>query len=102
MKTNNYIKIKEFCQHTQIESTFISSLAEEGIVRIEIIDEENCIDEECLSELEMFSRWHYDLGINIEGIDAMRHMVKKMNSITEELNQLRKQLDFYKGSSFLK
>ncbi|MBV7440413.1 chaperone modulator CbpM [Weeksellaceae bacterium TAE3-ERU29] len=91
----NYIKIKEFCTYTKIEDSFITNLSEEGILKIEIIDDEPFVEEEIIPELEMFSRWHYDLGINLEGIDAMRHMLQRMNKMKSELEDLRRKLVFY-------
>ena len=91
----NYIKIKEFCTYTEIEDSFITDLSEEGILKIEIIDDEPFVEEDTIPDLEMFSRWHYDLGINLEGIDAMRHMLQRMNQMKSELEDLRKKLVFY-------
>ena len=95
----NYIKITEYCNYTNTENTFITSLKEEGILKIEVIDNEDFIEEDQLPELEMFSRWYYDLGINLEGIDAMRHMIKRINSMNDELNDLRRKIVFYEGNS---
>ena len=91
----NYIKIKEFCTYTEIEDSFITDLSEEGILKIEIIDDEPFVEEGTIPDLEMFSRWHYDLGINLEGIDAMRHMLQRMNQMKSELEDLRRKLVFY-------
>lgn len=91
----NYIKIKEFCTYTEIEDSFITDLSEEGILKIEIIDDEPFVEEDTIPDLEMFSRWHYDLGINLEGIDAMRHMLQRMNQMKSELEDLRRKLVFY-------
>ena len=95
----NYIKITEYCNYTNTENTFITSLNEEVILKIEVIDNEDFIEEDQLPELEMFSRWYYDLGINLEGIDAMRHMIKRINSMNDELNDLRRKIVFYEGNS---
>lgn len=87
-----YIKITEYCNHTKVEHTFISTLKKEGILTIEVINDEDCIKEEELDNLEMFSRWYYDLGINVEGIDAMRHMLAKIHRLNKEMDTLRRQL----------
>lgn len=93
MKTE-YLKITEFCDKAQVEITFVSALQEEGILSYHTMEEEDFIEISFLPELEMFCRWHYDLGVNVEGIDAMRHMRSKMSEMQEELNLLRSKLSF--------
>jgi hypothetical protein len=43
--------------------------------------------------MEMFIRLHYDLNINIEGIDVIRNLLTKIELIEQELATLRRQLD---------
>ena len=90
-----FIKITEYCANEKIETSFIFGLEQEGIVQIERRDEAEYLNESDLPELEMFTRWHYDLGVNLEGIDAMRHMVERMKSMQQEIRSLQHKLDFY-------
>ncbi|MXV37879.1 hypothetical protein GO491_04175 [Flavobacteriaceae bacterium Ap0902] len=89
-----YIKITEYCTNENIESSFIIALEKEGILHIETRENNQYLATEDLPDLEMFKRWHYDLGINLEGIDAMRHMVERMKEMQKEIKQLRKQTRF--------
>ncbi|MRJ07755.1 hypothetical protein EDL98_10755 [Ornithobacterium rhinotracheale] len=90
-----YIKISDYCKNTQIEHTFISDLHNEGILALQQIDEEDCIEEDRLEELEKYSRWHYDLGVNLAGIDAMRHMLQRMQQMEREIQSLKNSLRFF-------
>ncbi|MGP6603877.1 chaperone modulator CbpM [Ornithobacterium rhinotracheale] len=90
-----YIKISDYCKNTQIERTFISELQDEGILVLQQVDNEDCIEEDMLEELEKYSRWHYDLGVNLAGIDAMRHMLQRMQQMEREIQSLKNSLRFF-------
>lgn len=90
-----YIKITEYCANEKIETSFIFDLGREGIVQIERQEETDYLNEEDLSDIEMFTRWHYDLGVNLEGIDAMRHMLQRIKDMQQEIRNLQQKLDFY-------
>ncbi len=91
---SNYIKISEFITHHNVETSFIIELEEEGIISLQREENTIYIDEDLLPNLEMFSRWHYEMGINIAGIDALRHTVERIKQLQEELNQLKRQRFF--------
>lgn len=90
-----YIKITEYCNNEKVETSFLFDLEKEGIIRIERRETAEYLDEEDLAAVEMFSRWHYDLGINLEGIDAMRHMLERMKQMQKEIRILQQKLNFY-------
>ncbi|MFC6103262.1 chaperone modulator CbpM [Olivibacter domesticus] len=91
------ILIKEYCEQYEIEQHFVQSLQEEGLLEITVVSDERYIKEEQLNELEQFRRWHYDLNINIEGIDAMRHLINKVTKMQQEINHLKNQLRLHGG-----
>ena len=39
---------------------------------------------------------YYDLSINMEGIDAIHHLLEKMEDMRREMSLLRKQLLLYR------
>jgi hypothetical protein len=88
----NLIIIKEYCLKCEVESTFIEILYQEGL--IDIIEEENerFILHSQLKDIEQYCRWYYDLSINVEGIDAIRHLLKRMQALQEELKTLQRKL----------
>lgn len=87
--------ISEYCVIHDVDPSFISSLESEGLISIQFNNEQKCIGEEELSQLETFTRWHHDLGINIEGIDALYNMLQKLRNVQDELQQLRLRLGQY-------
>ena len=87
-----YIKITEFCENEKIETSFLLELNREGLLRLEKQEEIEYIDQDDLPQIEMFARWHYELGVNLEGIDAMRHMLERMKEMQRQIQILEKKL----------
>ncbi len=97
MKNENLIPVPEFCQHHQIEFSFISTLSEYGLVEVTVINEIEYIDKEQIKELEKMIRMHYELDINVEGIDAITHLLKRYDRLNEELLGAKNRLRIYEG-----
>jgi hypothetical protein len=93
MESERLIPLQELCSHYNIEISFIRSLNEFGLVEIHRVSEEDCLNMESLADVESMMRIHYDLEINMEGIDAISHLLKKMHDMQQELLRLRNKLD---------
>jgi hypothetical protein len=95
--SDNRLRYSECLKIYEVEESFIESLQDVGL--IQVIDENNdrFITYEDLSELEQFIRWHYEMDINVEGIDALHHMLQRVRSLQSEIEQLRRELAFYKS-----
>lgn len=87
-----YIKITEFCENEKIETSFLLELNREGLLHLKKQEEVEYIDQNDLPQIEMFARWHYELGVNLEGIDAMRHMLERMKKMQRQIQILEKKL----------
>jgi len=92
---NHLITIKEYCVLYQAEPSFLDELEDLGLIRILEEGSEKYIDEEQIPDIERYNRMFYDLEINIEGIDAIRHLLEKMETMQKEINALRNRLRFY-------
>ncbi len=84
------IIVTELYSYSNIEPQFIVLLEDEGLIRTEWIDGEQYIPVSELSNIERYARWYYDLSINIEGIDTIRHLLLRMESMQRELYRLRR------------
>jgi hypothetical protein len=87
--------ITTYCSLYGIDHSFITSLSEEGLINITVENNDEFIEEEQLPELEIYTRWYHDMGINTEGIDAIRHLVHKVRNLQAELNSLKARLKRY-------
>ncbi len=81
----------------EVEESFIDSLHEVGLIHLVDHEEERFIEYDELSDLEQFIRWYYDMDINVEGIDALQHMLRKVKSLQSEIHQLRSEIEFFKS-----
>lgn len=90
-------KISTWCTIHQIEYAFVDSLKSEGLISITSNEDGEFIEEEQLHTLEIYKRLHHELDINAAGIDAIRHLLNKIQGMQEEINELRNRLRFYEG-----
>ncbi|CAM3422438.1 chaperone modulator CbpM [Aequorivita lipolytica] len=95
MEREKYILISHFCNHTHIEVSFVENLREYGLVTFEEKENDIFIDEKDISEIERMFRLHNDLGINFEGLDAIKQMLKRLQKMEKEMDLLQKRLRLY-------
>lgn len=95
METIEFIPAEQFCVVHNIEITFIHNLQEYGLIEVVYQNETGMIPVHQLETLEKFMRFHYDLDINLEGIQAIAHLLTQMKSMEEQILQLKRKLSFY-------
>lgn len=95
MQTEYLIALDEFCANHNIEISFISSLQQTGLVEITTIKETGFIDAGQIQQLEKFIRLYYELDINMEGIETITHLLKRINSLQDEITTLKNKLRLY-------
>jgi len=97
MASKHIIPVDQFCLNYNIEQSFIHALMEYGLTEITIVEENQYIYEDKIRDLERMMRMHYDLDINLEGIEAISHLLDRVISLQEELTALKNRLRFYEG-----
>lgn len=95
MTNGDLIPARLFCDMNRVEMSFLDSLSESGLLRLTMIDEETFIDNEQLPGLEKWVRLHYDMEINLEGLEAIQHLLDQIKAMQEEMQSLRSRLDIY-------
>jgi len=95
MAKEKYILLQTFCEHTQIEDSFVQRLYEFGLVSVKQKQDDYFIDEDDIAEIERMFRLHNDLGINLEGLDAIKQMLERLHKLEKEMNLLKKRLRLY-------
>lgn len=98
MKKGNYIAASEFCSGYNIEMAFLYNLDESGLIRLERYEETVYIAESQLPGLERIMRLHFDLGINLEGIETVINLLQQAEAMQEEINMLKNRLLLYEDN----
>ncbi len=97
METDNLISVQQFCIHHNVEFAFINSLNEYGLIEVTTVEETQYIYKGQLKDLEKMIRMHYELDINIEGIDAISHLLNRVDDLHTELTSLKNKLRLYEN-----
>lgn len=95
MQTDDLIPAEEFCSHYQVELSFINYLHQFGLIEVTSVEETYYIPQAQLGKLEQLARLHYDLDINLEGIDAINHLLDRVQSLQLQITSLKNKLSLY-------
>ncbi len=91
------ITITQYCTIHEIEADFVNSLADEGLIAITVVEGDRFISEEQLHDLELYTRWYCEMGVNTEGIEVIKHLLDKIRYMQSEITMLRERLQLYEG-----
>ena len=91
----NLISTDDFCSHYKVEYSFITSLQQNGLIEIITIDQHSFIDHDHLKNVERLVRLHYDLDINLEGIEAITYLLNRVKNMQDEIVALKNRLSVY-------
>ena len=100
MDKKKLISAHEFCASHHIEISFIHSLEETGLIEITTIEEMRFIPVSQLQQLEKIVRLYNELGINIEGIDTITHLLHRIISLQDEVTALTNRLRLFENEEF--
>ncbi|MFD0799501.1 chaperone modulator CbpM [Maribacter chungangensis] len=97
MEKENLILVSHYCQQTRTSVEFIESLQEYGFIEVLLIEEHNYVNTQDIVEIERVNRLQQELGINLEGIDALNHVLRKVDQLKKELKTLQDRLRIYES-----
>lgn len=83
-----YIALDECCTHYQIEISFVNDLRDYGLLATADIDGQPAIATDQLMLLEKFIRLHYDLEVNMEGIDIIHSLIQRIDHLQQQVREL--------------
>ena len=89
------ILAEELCSFYKIEYSFINDLQQVGLLEVRTAESASYIPHDQLQKLEQIIRLHYDLNINIEGIDAISNLLDTIRNMQNEMLALRNRLKLY-------
>jgi len=91
------ITIDEYCVNYSVDPSFITALEESGLIVLKVIEEKKFIHFAQLVEMERFIHFHYDLNINMEGIDVIMNLLKKVKQMQQEIDDLKTHIHIYEN-----
>jgi hypothetical protein len=97
MKTEHLISAYEFCRGHKIEFSFVNALNESGLIEVTVIETTPYISKGQMKDLEKMIRLHYEMDINIEGIEAIAHLLQRVDNLHAELTTIKNRLRLYEN-----
>ena len=82
------ISREELVKIYDIEITFFDSLEESGLLQTQTENEVKYLLYDELEVFERFATWHYDLEVNLPGVEIMHHLLQKMERLKDENRRL--------------
>ena len=95
MITENYVDIQSLCFHYEVEQSLFDELSDYGLIEIALYESRPSIALENISEVEKIIRLYHELHMNMEGIDVVCNLLKKIVNLQHELADARNKLRFY-------
>lgn len=99
MEQDELIPVKDLCIYHNIEYSFIDSLENSGLISVTSIEHTAFIPLDDVRKLEKFVRLHYDLDINMEGIETINYLLEKMEEMQKQILKLRNELPDQQGEN---
>lgn len=86
------ISREELVKIYNIEITFFDELVDVGLLNVETENETRYLLYEDLPVFERFTNWHYDLEINLPGLEVISDMLRKMEDLKRRNRDLMNKL----------
>jgi hypothetical protein len=94
-RIDDLIAVNVFCVNHNIEISFINLLQQNGLIELSTIESDFFVDKEQLPQLEKLVHFHYDLDINLEGIETITYLLQRIEIQHNEIIKLKNRLRFY-------
>lgn len=95
MERDDIILASEFCVHHNIQLSFIQTLSDQGMILTERIEENIYLPVSELKLVEKIVHLHFELDINLEGIETIMHLLNRVEDMQSQITRLTNQLRRY-------
>lgn len=89
MAVNRKISVDQLCVYYKVETSFVYALNDHGLITLIKSKKGYEIDFERLTDFERFIHLHFELDINMEGMEAISHLLDRVQQLQQEIKQLR-------------
>lgn len=97
MQEDDFIDAEKFCHTHNIQRSFIASLEEFDLIEITTVEQTQLIRINQLPRLEQIMRLHFELDINLEGVEAITHLLERVSVMQDEIIHLKNKLRTYES-----
>src|SRR5690242_5173203 len=95
---NELLSVEKLCTHYNVEYHFLELLREHDLIEIINVNEQHYLHADALRNLESLMRMHYDLNINLEGIEVINNLLSRVNNLHEQIKYLKNKLKLYEDN----
>jgi hypothetical protein len=95
MKDKVLVSVNEIMIHHQLDEAFINKVENYQLVSFVIKNSQKFIIADEMPRMEKIIRLHYDLDINMEGIEVIKNMLDRMEALQDEVRKLQNRLNIY-------
>ncbi|MCL5128278.1 MULTISPECIES: chaperone modulator CbpM [unclassified Algibacter] len=95
MEIQDLIPVPILCNRYNVPVSFINTLQEFQLVEVIAKNNDFYIHTKQIKKVEKMIRLHYDLDINLEGVDVIYNLLKQVESLQEEIKTLNNRLSLY-------
>ncbi len=95
MEQQEWIPADTICTYYQVDVSLIRTIGDYGLIEVNSADNRLSVPVSGLGELERILRMHRELDINMEGIEAISHMLHRLKELQQEVGILRHKLSVY-------
>lgn len=95
MERTDIVLADDFCIYHKVSYTFIQQLNDAGLVDVDMIEERHYLYTDQLKNIEPLIRLHNELDINMEGIEAIAHLLSRMTAMQKQMMLLQQRLKLY-------
>ena len=93
--TKQLLKITDICKIYDVENDFINEIVEYELITPVKTGSDLFIEEDELPVLEKIINLHYDLGVNLEGIEIIMNLLERIDEMNEEINRLQRIVKYF-------
>ena len=93
--TKELISIYKICDSYQIPNSFFEELQNFDLIPVYNENDETLIEVATLPKVEKILRLHYDLHINLEGVEVIFNLLQQIDEMQNEIDNLRRRLRLY-------
>lgn len=95
MEHTNFIAAKDLCTVYGMDYNFIIAIKEAGLLEFKEENQDLFVEENLLENFDKLWRLHYEMEINVEGMETINHLLHQLHLLQIELKSAQAKIQFY-------